>query len=127
MPCPVASRMPSGSSAPFPSALTTASQSLSISFSVTPSLSAVFMSPLKSRPTVSPSAKSLDGTTYVQPRAVGSSWISSFAAALSATSRERPPRENSVRYGPTPPTDRDQPHRSRICAGDFPRIEPSSP
>ena len=85
------------------------------------------MSPLNSRPTVSPSAKSQAGTTYVQPRAVGSSWICSFAAAPSASSRLVPPRENSVRYGATPPTDRDQPHCSRISAGFFPRSEPSSP
>jgi hypothetical protein len=65
--------MASGSAGPFSSAFTTASHNLSISFSVTPSLSAVFISPLNSRPTVSPSAKSPAGSTYVQPRAVGSS------------------------------------------------------
>src|SRR5258706_3828324 len=38
-----------------------------------------------------------------------------------------PARAKSVRYGPDPPTERDQPVRSSTVAADAPCSEPSSP
>ena len=73
---PTASRICAGPSGSFPSAATTASQSLSISLSVTPRLRAVFISGSRNGcPILSPSAKSVACRTYGQPRAAGNSWI----------------------------------------------------
>src|SRR5258708_35164504 len=124
---PVASRKPSGSSGVSSSAPTMALQSLSISFAVTPSLSAVFMSVLMDCPTARPRAKSDAGRTYVQPRALGSSQIWFFATPASTLSRLRPAREKRVRYGLTPPTDRAQPVRPKTSAADRPVKLPSRP
>ena len=74
-------------------------------------------------PTLNARAKSLAASTYVQPRAAGSSWISSFATAASAASRDVPARASSVRYGDTPPTDRAQP----VCSSTVRRTRIGHP
>src|SRR5665213_593883 len=63
----------------------------------------------------------------VQPRALGSSAISSAAVAASAAWRVIPARANRVRYGPTPPTERAQPARASTWAARRPARLPSRP
>src|ERR1700678_3596549 len=51
----------------------------------------------------------------------------SLAASASAWSRVIPARENRVKYGDTPPTERAHPARCKTSAEDFPSSEPSTP